>query len=280
MVKGSASAGPQRRRPAGCLRRDGRGHLDCRWSVGGRGGSGQCGEKVGAARVTAGVPGERCTGPSSPSQIVNVGSTTFFTADDGRHGRELWRSDGTSKGTLLVKAISRDADDVGPQELTVAGDVLFFTVDDGVHGRELWRSDGTRRGTVLVKDIRPRGLDSTPSQLITVGDTLFFTADDGIHGQALWKSDGTTAGTVLVKDVQIATGDYLNPPPPMTSFEGALFFSADDGAHGPELWKSDGSEAGTVLVKDINPGAARGLSGGTNGRRLDALLQRRPRPHR
>ena len=231
---------------------------------------------VGAARVTTGVAGERCTGPSSPSPIVNVGSTSFFTADDGRRGRELWRSDGTRRGTRLVRAISHDADDVGPQELTAAGNLLFFTVDDGIHGRELWRSDGTRAGTVLVKDIRPLGVESAPSQLIAVGDTLFFTADDGVHGQALWKSDGTAAGTVLVKDVQIATGDYLNPPPPMTSFEGTLFFSADDGVHGPELWKSDGSEVGTVLVKDINPGAARELSERTHGRRLDAFLQRSP----
>lgn len=44
--------------------------------------------------------------PSDPVSFVNVGGTLFFTADDGVHGRELWRSDGTRAGTVLVKDIN------------------------------------------------------------------------------------------------------------------------------------------------------------------------------
>ena len=92
---------------------------------------------------------------ATPYALTDVGGTLFFTADDGTHGRELWTSDGTEAGTVLVKDI-HPGDRCGlPGFLTDVGGTLFFTADDGIHGRELWTSDGTEAGTVLVKDIHP-----------------------------------------------------------------------------------------------------------------------------
>src|SRR5262249_4721274 len=150
----------------------------------------------------------RGRGGAAPLFLTNVNGTLFFTARDGTHGRELWKSDGTETGTVLVKDINPgreggfpDFSRVGTQigNLTAVGRTLFFVADDGLHGRKLWKSDGTDTGTVPVKDVSPGSelqLTVGPDAAMTgVNGTLYFVADDGV----LWKSDGSDAGTVPVK---------------------------------------------------------------------------------
>ena len=137
---------------------------------------------------------------SSQEWLTNVNGTLFFTADDGTTGQELWKSNGTTAGTVLVKDIHPGGQDSFAANLTDVNGTLFFSADDGSTGQELWKSDGTSAGTVLVKDITQRSA-ATPASLTNVNGTLFFAANDGTVGQELWKSDGTAAGTVLVKDI-------------------------------------------------------------------------------
>src|SRR5262249_49559939 len=51
---------------------------------------------------------------SSDPQLTNVNGTLFFVANDGVHGSELWKSDGTEAGTVLVKDINPDSASSSP----------------------------------------------------------------------------------------------------------------------------------------------------------------------
>ena len=197
---------------------------------------------------------------SDPSELTNLGGTLYFTANDGVHGYELWRSDGSAAGTQLVRDIKAGGSypDNGsfPTYLTNVGGTLFFFARDGTHGAELWRSDGTAAGTRPVRDINPGPADSNPDDLTNVAGTLYFFADDGTHGTALWRSDGTWRGTKRVRAIRPDNSTY-NPP---TSVGGTLYFLAHDGTHGTELWRSNGTRKGTRLVRDIDPGTADSLA--------------------
>jgi len=90
----------------------------------------------------------------------------FLPADDGMNGFELWVTDGTPDGTVLLLDINPGSESSWPQNFAVVGDRLFFDADDGTHDRELWVTDGTPEGTVLVKDICPiwwKGPIASPS---------------------------------------------------------------------------------------------------------------------
>lgn len=143
------------------------------------------------------------TRDSAPQAIIQVGPVVYLLADDGVHGYELWRTDGTAAGTALVKDLNPGAGHALRPEysprLTNLNGTLFFVATDGTAGYELWKSDGTEAGTVLVKDINPGPGSSLPNLLTVVGDLLFFDANNGVAGIEPWRSDGTAAGTQLVK---------------------------------------------------------------------------------
>jgi ELWxxDGT repeat protein len=111
---------------------------------------------------------------SLPNNMINVNGTLYFTAENSTYGIELWKSDGSEVGTVMVKDINLGGNTT-ILNATAVGNILYFRTDDGTHSQELWKTDGTEAGTLLVKDINPAG-SSNPSSLKAWGNQLIFVA--------------------------------------------------------------------------------------------------------
>ena len=218
----------------------------------------------------------------------------YFSGLDSAHGVELWKSDGTAKGTGLFKDLSPGSGHSFPGSFTVVRDRMFFSAaQNGEEGNILWVSKGTAKST---KPIKKFARQISPQS--EFGDLLLFKADDGISGTEIWKSNGSATGTVPLTDF-MGTGDSS-----YFSFErvdgnklrfwantgdsyleilhetdgtaagtkafphlrgdcvagGTIFFQGihkiSDYNWDFELYKSDGTEAGTKMVKNILAGGS------------------------
>jgi len=178
-----------------------------------------------------------------------VNGTFMLNANDGEHGVELWKSNGTAAGTVMVKDVQPGSDSSNPRFVTSTS-VLYFSAMPGAPGAvELWTSDGTSDGTVGVSSsVFPSGTDelgTSPTSAGNLNGLALFQGWDSVHGSELWRSDGTSAGTYLVKDGRPGTAGSA---PSSLSRLGTKIFFAAVGPDGSKAWETDGTEAGTAVV--------------------------------
>ncbi|MCK8500571.1 ELWxxDGT repeat protein [Myxococcus fulvus] len=179
----------------------------------------------------------------APSELTALGGQVFFHAGsdgnygelgDTRHGGELWRSDGTTLGTRMVRDIWPGPKGSLPSDLVAMDGVLYFAAEDGWRGRELWRSDGTALGTWMVWDLQWGPESSEPRQLVAQDGWLFFSATTAAHGREAWKSDGWLWNTRQLTD--IAPGASSSNPRSFVRSGRDVFFLANEAAVGEALW--------------------------------------------
>jgi ELWxxDGT repeat protein len=211
---------------------------------------------------------------SDPGGFVAFRGDLYFSANDGTHGFELWKTDGTPDGTTLAAEFNPGPQSSDIRSLTAIGERLYFvgrSSRDASKPFAVYTTDGTLTGTEFVRDFASEVTSSVcpgsclgwpPGTFVAFGGLTYFIASDGISGLELWQTDGTPSGTSLVKDICPGrcsalgfSGNGSRNPPLLQVVNGRLIFFANDGVHGTELWTSDGREAGTHLVKDIFPGS-------------------------
>ena len=126
---------------------------------------------------------------------TNIGYATlvtrnklYFTASDTR-GFEPWVSDGTARGTYLLKDINPTGDS-NPIWFEPFDGATVFSVTDASLGQQLWSTDGTSKGTTLVAGIPPEpafqaGVASSKTRL-SVGGKFFFVGETPTLGSELY----------------------------------------------------------------------------------------------
>jgi len=218
------------------------------------------------------------------SNLIELNGSLFFMTTDydpvwGNNTKELWKTDGTQNGTVVINnwvnssnfsndvkivkyynkiyfsGFESDGSSIGTiqtglvlppeNESCMYNGLIYYRGIDG----KIWKSDGTLNGTSQAIDFLVVG------NLYAFNGFLYFSGGyfgAGQPGAELCKSDGTLANTIILKDIYV--GFNSSNPGNFISLNNYLFFIASDGIHGKELWKTDGTTFGTSMVKDIFPG--------------------------
>ncbi|QHT70875.1 hypothetical protein GXP67_31620 [Rhodocytophaga rosea] len=178
--------------------------------------------------------------------MTNINGTLYFTAQNAQGQPCLWKSNGTTESTVLIKAIEA-------KNLTLfKGSVYFSANENYTTGYEIWKTDGTPAGTVKVlnvpwqplEDIFGYGISRAKIVLKATDNLLYFTANNDFLKFELWRTDGTSTGAFKLKDVELYFDrTILRVDADFISEGNTLYFSAVYG-----VFKTDGSLSGTTTL--------------------------------
>jgi ELWxxDGT repeat protein len=212
-----------------------------------------------STRLVADLCPGRCGG--RPWGLTPSGDFLFFIAANATDSWEsfwLWRSDGTTAGTIpLVDLEIRSFGSAGPVSFLAPfrGGVVFIAHDRVRRAWSLWSSDGTPAGTHEIAPLPGRYDAATPSNY----PDWPHPDDPSRHFFSwrgkLWATDGTAAGTGRVQTpIRPCGGGWARL--------GALvIYDGEDEALDCEPWVSDGTARGTRRLRDVFPASSSSFSG-------------------
>jgi len=198
------------------------------------------------------------TGSSNYSTFFKLEKTSnyvFFITNSAGAAGQLWRTDGTNAGTLMLRDCTPHGSVATPLMLQSMNDKLYFSTSTMANGRELWVTDGTVAGTQMLNDINPGSFSSFPDNAMPFNGKLYFIAESANEGRELWVTDGTPVGTQMIKDIE--PGEGWSDPLLYNAIKtnNKFYFTCATTDHGYEIWESDGTSNGTKLFVDIETGA-------------------------
>ena len=184
--------------------------------------------------------------------------TVLFSATTSNEGEEIWRSDGTFKGTYLVKDLNPGPWSSNPHGFVNMDSYALFSAELRSVGTVVWKSDGTASGThplttedgnVIFADLIVHDdgnyVEKDIFNYARDGSNLFFITnnEEGEKSLILVNNEGDSV-QVLDSFPEISNVVGL--------FEGSVSFIARNRSKSWKLWKNNGTVDGTELVFDFN----------------------------
>jgi ELWxxDGT repeat protein len=188
--------------------------------------------------------------------LASLGSIVVFSIESGPDyndadgGDQLWRSDGTVAGTVLVTDLPTYSVYAGMTASKSFGSKALFAYNDGtgLNIPSLWVTDGTATGTFPLPGI------TNPQFGAATNGRVFLIAAEG-----LVVTDGTVAGTQVIAPKSLGPNGF-GPTTIMASLGNDAIFAAAiptslnnpyDYGSTNQLWVTDGTAVGTKLIETL-----------------------------
>jgi ELWxxDGT repeat protein len=186
---------------------------------------------------------------------TTIGNTTWFIANTSGKALEVFKSDGTTAGTVQVTHGNGvpESQFLGPYLGMVNGKLIYGGIDAA--GEGVFALDTNGGDPVLLGRFQVRYLTNGVAR----GERLYFSGRSSTEHE-LWRTDGTPAGTAKIDLMPGDDGAFKAARD--TSLLARLGDRLLISLRGQALWATDGTLAGTLQIATESRFTPMGVAGG------------------
>lgn len=165
------------------------------------------------------------------SQLMTVGSSLHFVAQNGTLPPELWRLDDAGRPVMVMR--SAIANQSNFENLTDVSGTLYFTNNSG---RELWKIE-PQRSPLRLSVLGTGEANFNISNLTNINGNLYLNVNNATSGREMWRVEANN--TLMRISDNINPGAASSNPSNFTYADGKLYFAAENTIDGVEIWSID-----------------------------------------
>lgn len=183
------------------------------------------------------------TGFRDVREISSIGNRLIFWASTADTGLELWSTDGTARGTLLLKDFTPGAAGTPWSPLVRAPSSVYFAVAAPDKGTALWQTDGSPGGTRRIGDTGVGTQSFIEGEVAALGDAVVHViySDRGYE----IRRTSSRSSTLLLGDEK-----RWRHPEHLTFHQGSVYF-----ADNLNLWRVDSTGAAATCLGRVGHGS-------------------------